>query len=196
MVDKNIIIDSADLVVANGPEQLSVDLDFGAAGSRGEVILYGLGKPSSITQFTQIPKVLDWYINLETSDSEYLFLYQYVIQSNVLQWKKIFKLIPNTYSTNATANFSDGVAFVEVRLSGENFPFLGIAGVEHLNAHVDIQSPGEFPLASSFILNPYNIDILTGEYVLLIKISASKLDSAWTKLDATDVTVYITINMV
>ena len=112
-----VILSSDELTVLGGPAEVSVDLDFGPQGDRGSLILYGLGKPGSV-QLPEIPRVYDTYINLLTSDSEYLFMYQYIAGAGGSPtWVKLFKLIPNTYSENLSRTFSNGEVEVNIPLA-------------------------------------------------------------------------------
>jgi hypothetical protein len=94
-----------------------VDVDFGPQGDRGSLILYGLGKPENVV-LPETPQVYDSYINLLTSDDEYLFMYQYISgDGGALTWVKLFKLTPNIYSENTQRTFTDGQIQVNIPLA-------------------------------------------------------------------------------
>ena len=91
MVD--VILSSDDLVVLGGPEEVNVEVDFGPKGDRGSLIFVGNGKPD-LVDIGQTPNTFDLYINLLTTDDEYLMMYQYVEVLGTMQWQTLTKLIP------------------------------------------------------------------------------------------------------
>lgn len=171
MVDS--ILATENVVVTGGPATIKLMTDFGPEGDRGGLILYGLDKPQNlpIEQFPQRPQLLDWYINLKTSDDEYLYLYQYQNIDGVNQWFRIFKIIPNVYNTNETVTFVDGVASFNLLVSNTTAPLLGEAEIK-LNTHVDIQTTSAYPIASSFAFGIPTFDSGTGDYILPMTITA------------------------
>jgi hypothetical protein len=194
--DIDILLETENLTVTGGPQTLNVNLDFGAQGKRGGLILYGLDKPSAIPigSFPQRPQILDWFINLNTLDDEYLYLYQYVNEDSVDYWKKIFKIIPNTYSTNEAVVFSAGVTTVNIEVSNSTLPLLGNAGIPKLNTHINLQTASGLPVASSFTLGNYSI--INNNYVLPITITAAQLgQTGWAPLTGS-ATAHITINVI
>jgi hypothetical protein len=125
----NIVIASDDLVVLGGPASVKVELDVGATGARGSQIFTDAGKPTKPgLQFPVPPQINDLYINLDPSDLEYLFLYQYKLDNAVLGWTKLLRLIPTTILFNPTLKFINGEAHSSV-----------ILGEEYENATVDVR---------------------------------------------------------
>lgn len=102
MVD--VVLSSDDLVVLGGPESVNVEVDFGPQGDRGSLIFVGNGDPD-LVDIGQDPNIFDLYINLLTTDPNYLMIYQYVEALGTLQWQTLTKLIPNTYVKNDSVNF-------------------------------------------------------------------------------------------
>lgn len=100
-----VVLTTEDLVVLGGPDSINVEVDFGPEGDRGSLIFVGNGKPD-VVDIGQDPNVFDLYVNLLTTDDEYLMIYQYVDVLGTLQWQTLTKLIPNTYVTNQSINFS------------------------------------------------------------------------------------------
>ncbi len=100
-----IVLTTEDLVVLGGPDTINLEVDFGPEGDRGSLIFVGNGKPDVI-DIGQDPNVFDLYINLLTTDDEYLMIYQYVDVLGTLQWQTLTKLIPNTYVANKSIDFS------------------------------------------------------------------------------------------
>jgi hypothetical protein len=112
-----VVLSSDELVVLGGPAEVVVDLDFGPQGDRGSLILYGFGKPATV-QLPETPQIYDTYINLSTSDSEYLFMYHYVAgDGGTPGWVKLFKLIPNTYNENLSRTFANGEVEINIPLA-------------------------------------------------------------------------------
>lgn len=100
-----VVLTTEDLVVLGGPETINVEVDFGSQGDRGSLVFVGNGKPD-LVDIGQTPNIFDLYINLLTTDDEYLMIYQYVDVLGTLQWQTLTKLIPNTYSTNKSIDFT------------------------------------------------------------------------------------------
>lgn len=198
MVDSLLSVDS--VVVTGGPATVKLSTDFGPQGDRGSLILYGLDKPNNlnIEDFPQSPLLLDWYINLKTTDSEYLYLYQYQNKDGIDQWVKIFKILPNVYNTNENVTFTAGVATTTLYISNTTAPLLGSSGTIKLNTHIDIQSASGNPIACSFVFGSQTFDSLTQSYVLPITINATEYNmtsNTWAKVTGAAV-AHISINVV
>jgi len=106
-----IVLTTEDLVVLGGPDTVNVEVDFGSQGDRGSLVFVGNQKPIDDPDdfkdlIGQTPNVFDLYINLLTTDDEYLFIYQYVESLGTIQWQPLTKLIPNTYSENKSIDFT------------------------------------------------------------------------------------------
>ena len=107
----DVVIASDDLVILGGPSSVNIQLDIGAAGERGSQIFSDVGKPNTPgIQFPVPPKINDLYINIDPSDIDYLFLYQYKLDNAVLGWTKLLRLIPTTILFNPVLKFIDGEA--------------------------------------------------------------------------------------
>lgn len=156
----NIVIASDDLVVLGGPASVRVELDIGATGVRGSQIFTDAGKPTSPgIQFPVSPQINDLYINLDPSDIEYLFLYQYKLDNAVLGWTKLLRLIPTTILFNPVLKFINGEAYSTIKVTdldnatvdvkGLYFPITGTLENENienidprdLNLQYEILSP-------------------------------------------------------
>ena len=127
MADQNVVISQDTVTVTGGESTINVDVNFGPKGDDGSVILYGIGKPQNLdpSDFPQTPRVLDWYINVDSTDDEYLYIYQYVFVNNAGFWKRVFKIIPNSYQTNKSVTFSAlGVASASVVVSNVTLPLI------------------------------------------------------------------------
>lgn len=199
-----VILSSEEVTVTGGPASVNVDIDFGPKGQRGSLIQYGMTDPnSSGTAFQQTPNELDWYINLNPSSPDYLFLYQYVSRGGPSSWYKIFKILPNTFNVNKNVVFSDGtlvnplynetspipgliigtefipqgVALVPLEISNTTAPLLGgiLSGTTDINAHVSIQTSTLAPIASNFVFDPATFGYdPSGIYSVYLVISATQ----------------------
>lgn len=209
MVDQNFTIQENNVVVVGGRPSVKVDTSFGPAGNRGGLILYGAGKPTSPSvSFTYTPRLLDWYINLDVTDDEYLFLYQYVSNPDFeggIGWNRIFKIIPNTYNTNIPVVFGaeideeaiPGRARANINITNTSISLLGITSLSELNTHIDIETETAFPIASSFKVLPPTIDLVNNTYVVPIDIYAAQLNplAGWEAV-AGEAIAHITINVI
>ena len=204
MVDASI--SSLEVVVTGGPSSINVDADFGPEGQRGSLILYGRGKPEQFAaELTFTPQILDWYINLNPNDSEYLYIYQYVSEAGVNIWKPFIKIFPNIFNTNQTVTFENGLASFNLNVSNITLPAINQVPLEEqltqlFNMHVNI--PNLKPVASSIYLgdNPDepigSPQIVDEMYVLPIKIRAAELNgTTWSPINGEKI-VHISINMI
>ena len=180
MVDSIVSVDTVTLI--GGPSKVNVGLDFGPQGQRGSLILYGLGKPNApAATFSYPPQLLDWYINLSTTDSEYLYIYQYVNKDGISQWDRIFKIIPNVYNTNEIVEFVNGEAIVNIAVSNTTLALL--PGVDFtqskLNTHIDIEVPADTPAEETYpVISTFRLGAATvsnNEYFLPIYLGAVEL---------------------
>lgn len=201
MTDQNFTIQETNVVVTGGRPSVKVDTSFGPAGTRGGLILYGNGKPTSPSvSFTYTPRLLDWFINLDITDDEYLFLYQYVSNPDFeggIGWNRIFKIIPNEYNTNIPVVFVNGAATANINITNTSISLLGITSLSELNTHIDIETPAGMPIASSFKVLNYDIDEQTGEYVVPITLAAMQLNplSGWEAVSG-EAIAHISINVI
>jgi hypothetical protein len=138
MTDQNVIISQDVVTVTGGATTLAVDANFGRKGDNGSVILYGHGKPQNIKEFPKDPQLLDWYINIDSTDDEYLYIYQYIYTNNVGNWTRVFKITPNSYQVNKVVNF--------------NAQGIGTALVEVANTTLPLLPQVQFPSSGSIIL--------------------------------------------
>lgn len=199
MVDQVVTIKQDTVIATGGQSTINVETDFGSQGQRGGLILYGAGNPSTLASsaFPTTPQLLDWYVNLKTNDPEYLFIYQYVSQDGASVWNRVFKIIPNTYSTNIETQFGglpEGHR-IYIPVSADNGLILldgiSISSID-INAHIQIQS--EYPVASSFKINALTTD--SGSLALPIDIYASELiNSEWVPVSGIR-TIHATLNVI
>lgn len=168
----DVILSTDDLTVIGGPSSIDVMLDFGSSGDRGSKIFVGNGNPNNpSTVIGQTPQLLDMYINILSSDSEYSYMYQYqnVVSGNT--WVKLVKLMPNIYS-----NKFNNISFI----NGEwttNISVIGLStntviSAENLSVQYSI-SGGTNPISSSITFGTLVID--NGLITLPVIINAKEL---------------------
>lgn len=146
MVD--VVYSDDSLVVLGGPEEVNVEVDFGPEGDRGSLIFVGNGKPD-VVDIGQDPNVFDLYINLLTTDDEYLMIYQYVDVLGTLQWQTLTKLIPNTYVTNQSIDFSS-VNYCHIPIADIVDPsYVGGTDASNFSVQVTFGTSAGFPIVSS-----------------------------------------------
>lgn len=206
MVDASI--SQIEVVVTGGPRSVKVDADFGPQGQRGSLLLYGYGAPEENVQYlTQVPQILDWYINLDPSHAEYLYMYQYVDMDAGLVWKPFIKVFPNTYNTNVDIVFDeDGTATFELNIGNASLPYLlslmGSSTSINQKFNIQLNIPNLNPVAASIYFgnNPDQdatpVINENEEYVISATIHASEFNGTdWSYLTGQK-TAQISINMI
>jgi hypothetical protein len=143
-----VILSTEDITVLGGPSSISVDVDFGPAGTRGSQIFLGQGNPNDPqTEIGQDDiRILDLYINLKTGDADYRHLYQYVTENGVNSWKSMVSLIPNIRSINSSATFTSGATTINVPVNLV-VPSEQVATVAASNFNVQATILGTLPTA-------------------------------------------------
>ena len=161
MVD--IVLDSDELTVLGGPSQVQVEVDFGAQGDRGSVILSGSGDPNTITSNGILItsglelQAYDMYINTQQGN-DYTKLYQYVASDgNALTWKQVLTLLPNMYSINKNVTFNSGTGTIGDIAVSDIADIAGVSSLTAANFNVQYSIVGSNSIASSIsISNPSN----------------------------------------
>lgn len=145
-----VLLANDDLVVLGGPESINVEVDFGLKGDRGSLVFVGNGKPDLI-DIGQEPRIFDLYINLLTTDDEYLMIYQYILPLGALegQWEPLTKLIPNTYVVNQSINFSTA-NYCYIPISAIVDPaYVGSTTAANFSIQATFATSEELPIVSS-----------------------------------------------
>lgn len=114
MVD--YVLNTVDLDVFGGPTSLDVSTDFGKTGDRGTRVWVGTGDPLD-TLTTQNIALYDLYINTNTVDQYYSWLYQYVPEVGSPTWQRVLKLNPQQNSKISIVTFVDGKATLDIPIS-------------------------------------------------------------------------------
>lgn len=188
---------SEELTILGGPSEILVNLDIGPEGDRGSYILVGYGNPNLPgTSIGEIPQVYDMYINILTSDPEYLYIYQYLNVGGTTSWVRLMKLTPNTFSYNTNATFVDGATTINVPINAivPSYPEI-LANVTSENFNIQYNVLGSMPASTSCSVGSIIVDGGTGLQVLPITISGMEYsEEAWTSFSGSKtVHLYITV---
>jgi hypothetical protein len=172
----DVLLSTEDVTVVGGPSSVSLSLDIGATGDPGSMIYYGVGNPnSSSTVLGFVPKLLDMYINLDTTDSEYQYLYQYQNVAGVDEWSPLFRMFTNTYRKNiptGTAVFVDGQTDLFIRIL-DILPadIAETSSPEDFNIQYSIL--GDHPIISSIVVAG-EYSVIASEKHLKISVNAAE----------------------
>jgi hypothetical protein len=161
----DVVLSTVNLDVFGGPTSLEVSTDFGQPGDRGSRIWAGVGNPVGALA-GEDTQLYDLYINTNTADQFYGWMYQLVPEVGNPQWVRILKLNPSQYSTIQTASFTDGADTTVI--------------TTQFTIRYSIESADEVPIASSFT---YSLPTVSGIRYLRINLKAIKYESsAWADL--------------
>lgn len=190
----DIILSTDDLLVLGGPESINVDVDFGPQGDRGSYILLSLdGNPNEHAiggNITSQP--YDLSINMKETDSEYLYLYQFLDQGGTNTWVKLFRLIPDTYGFVAIKTFTDGSAAVNIPITNI-VPEDRIGTVVSSNFNVQYSILGTNPISSAVSVGELVLD--NDVLSLPLTLKAVEYDGAWSDLQGSR-TVHLLITVI
>jgi hypothetical protein len=189
----DVLLSNDELTVLGGPATVNLEVDFGPQGDRGSHIFICNGDPNE-TAIGQTPQVFDLCINNLVSHEDYLAYYQYINNSGVNEWVKLFKLIPNTNSVNNTGTFnSSGVRQINIPLINI-VPSEIIGSVTAANFNVQYSILNQNPISSSIAVGEIITD---GDNLALpLTIKAIKYsENAWSNLTGQQ-TVHLFITVV
>jgi hypothetical protein len=183
----DVFVSSNETRVIGGTSTVNVELDFGPKGDRGSLFLVGYGNPNTVNHSEDL-QLLDIYINIQTTDNDYLVVYQYVNVSGVETWVETGRLITDKFSTNRFVSFTDGVATdsIEFKISSI-IPISLVGGLESENFNIQLTfADSENPIASSITVGVININPITNDLVLPISVNAAEYaDGEWTPVNNT-----------
>jgi hypothetical protein len=171
------VLETVDLDVFGGPTSLDVSTDFGKAGVRGTRVWVGTGPPE-LTLTTQDIALYDLYINTNTVDQYYSWLYQYVPEVGNPAWRRVLKLNPQQNSKISLVSFDGGEGTLDIPLSTitEDTAVTADKFIIRFNLENAIGNP----VASSFT---YSIETILGVKYLRIVINGAAWDGTdWTGL--------------
>lgn len=217
MVD--VIYSSDNVTVLGGPETLEVDLDIGATGTRGGLFFSGSKEVVDLditSDFPTTPLIFDFYIMSDSASSNYLKVYQYVLENESLNWVESFSLASQYYYVNKIASFETGLATLNINLSEIGMDKLPFTSTENSFAYFNVQATvsninSEAAPDGALAHNPCAVSVQVGNayedtsgnedpsdfpFILPINLSGAELGgSGWVALDAKDVIVYLTISL-
>jgi hypothetical protein len=193
----DVLVSTDDLTVLGGPASVDVEVSFGPEGQRGSVILVGNGKPNDpTTVIGETPQVYDMFINILSSDSEYMYIYQYLNLGVATSWVKLMKLTPNTYSVNYSSSFVDGAATINIPITNivPSYTEL-LANITSASFNVQCNITSQLPISFGLSLGSIVIDPATSVQILPITINAVEYSSeSWSPISGTkQVHLYITV---
>ena len=183
MSDISVNLNPVSLDVYGGPASIDVSLDYGRQGERGSKIWVGNGGPVQTLSGQDI-KVGDLFINTNTTDQFYSWLYVYTESVAGPAWETALRLNPSQYSVISSTSFnSEGVATILIpmtEITRDTAIFK-----EQFTVRYSIENTSSNPVASSFEYDIATIpDAQENDIVYLrIIISAIKYSgSAWSNL--------------
>jgi hypothetical protein len=183
----NIFVSSEETKVIGGTANVNVEVDFGPQGDRGNLFLVGYGDPNTISHSVTL-QLLDFYINVQATDEDYLVLYQYVNSGGVNTWVPTSKLMTDKFSVIRQVSFTSGEATDPIEFKVSNIvPMSLISGLteENFNIQCTFSHP-ENPIAHSISINPITIQAGTGDVILPVNIRAVEFSGGtWTGLSET-----------
>lgn len=112
----DVILSTVNLDVFGGPTSVDVSVDFGQTGQRGSRIWVGAGDPAGILASQPI-QLFDLFINTNTVDPFYGWLYQYILEIGAPTWVRVLRLNPSQYSAQVPATFATGSSTIQVPIS-------------------------------------------------------------------------------
>ena len=179
----NIFVSSDETKVIGGTANVKVDVDFGPQGDRGSLFLVGYGNPNTITHATTL-QPLDWYINVQATDADYLMLYQYINYLGTNTWREFSKLMTDKFSTNRTVNFVDGQVENEIDFKVSSIvPMSLIGGLTASDFNVQCTIANENPVASSIVVSDITFQAGTNDLILPVSVKAVEYSGGnWTTL--------------
>jgi hypothetical protein len=188
-----VFVSTDDVKVIGGTANVNVEVDFGSQGDRGNVFLFGYGHPDTVIIKSAV-QVLDIYINILTTDSKYLMMYQLIDINGVNTWVEISKLMVDKFSVNRTVSFTNGLTTDNVEFKVSNIvPTSLISGLEASNFNIQctFSNPTK-PVAHSIVVKPIAIESSTGYIILPVSINAAEFSgSAWSGLSGTHVVHFL-----
>jgi hypothetical protein len=180
MSEINVNLAPTSLDVYGGPASLDVSLDYGPKGNRGSRIWVGNGNPES-TLLGQDEEILvgDWFINTNTTDPFYSWMYLYTESVSGPAWEPALRLNPSQYSTIADGSFgSNGIATINIPVKALTADTTVLK--EKFIIRYSIENQDSNPVSSSF-----EYGFVTENSILKIQIMISAIKysgSTWSNL--------------
>jgi hypothetical protein len=188
-----VFVSTEDVKVIGGTANVNVEVDFGPQGDRGNLFLVGYGDPNTITHSVEL-QILDIYINVRATDSDYLVIYQLQNVAGIDTWVETGKLMTDKFSAIRNVSFLNGKATDSVDFKVSNIvPMSLVGGLTALNFNIQctFQNPDN-PVAHSIIVKPVTIQASTGDIILPIDINAAEFsENTWSGLSGTHIVHFL-----
>lgn len=188
-----VFVSTDDVKVIGGTANVNVEVDFGPKGDRGNLFLVGYGDPNTTTLSTALQE-LDLYINIQTSDSDYLMVYQFQNVNGINTWVETSKLMTDKFSVNRTVSFTDGTATDNIDFKVSNIvPMTLLSNIDASKFNVQCTFLNqENPVAHSIAVRPVTIQASTGDIILPVSINAAEFsEGAWSAISGTHVVHFL-----
>ena len=188
-----VFVSTEDVKVIGGTSNVNVEVDFGPQGERGNLFLVGYGDPNTITHSTTLQD-LDLYLNIQTTDSDYLMIYQLQSVNGTSQWVETSKLTTDKFSTIRNVAFSDGVATENIDFKISNIvPTSLLSGLSESNFNIQCTfSNATNPVAHSIVVKPITVEPVTGDIILPVGINAAEFSgNSWTGSSGTHIVHFL-----
>jgi len=181
----NIFVSSDETKVIGGTETVNVEVDFGPQGDRGNLFLVGYGNPNIVNHAVDI-NLLDIYINIQSTDEDYLVIYQYISNAGNNAWVSAGKLMTDKFSTNKDITFVNGISSIGIDFKVSNIIPLSLVGgltADDFNIQCTFSGSSK-PIASSLTISPITIQSATGDVIFTVYLNAVEyFEGAWTPLN-------------
>lgn len=188
-----VFVSSEDVKVIGGTANVNVEVDFGSQGDRGNIFLVGYGDPNTINHSADLQS-LDLYLNVRTTDEDYLVLYQLQEIAGINTWVETAKLITDKFSVIRNIAFVDGKSSSSIEFKVSNIVPISLIGgltATSFNIQCTFQN-AENPVAHSIIVQPITTQSSTGDVVLPIDINAAELsEGSWLGINGTHVVHFL-----
>jgi hypothetical protein len=180
----NIFVSSDETKVIGGTANVNVEVDFGPKGDRGNLFLVGYGDPNTVSHSVTL-QILDFYINVQATDEDYLVLYQYVNSGGVNTWVPTSKLMTDKFSVIRQVSFTNGTTTDPVDFKISQIAPLSLSSgltEENYNIQCTFSHPSK-PIAHSISVMPITVQSGTGDLVLPVAINAVEFsEGTWSGL--------------
>jgi hypothetical protein len=194
MVD--VVLATDDLTVLGGPARVDVQLNFGAPGQRGTLVLASPGIPApNQTNIGGIPiQLFDVAINV-VPGNQYLGVYQYVLVNGSPQWVYLLQLTNNIFSGNLSQTFTSGSTHVSIPFT-DLVAFGIVAALSEENFNIQATLISESPSAVSVSALEIVRDVQLNAISLDFDLNSAEFDGTDWSATSGSQTVHVLITVV
>lgn len=183
----DILLSNDDLTIFGGPETISLDLDTGPQGDRGNLVIGVQGDPRDTTvanSIVQDIQALDIAIDYSPASETFKTVFQYVSTGGQLQWTPLVSLKTNFYSSikGPITPANGKITIPPLNLSSIYDLSEGTVSSSRFNVQYSVSSSElSGPLATTLIVKELNTS--QGFIALPLEIKGVEyLDGAWTAM--------------